>query len=288
MASDLEDLISQGFLTVNPTPSERFVACPLCLRAFTRRALESKLLTEEHVPAEVLGGKPRTLTCHECNNHHGSRYEGQIVQLMKYDSFGELLPQSEAESSLEFDGNKLNVLAKYLGDDVFRFDFDSRKSPNNGIQELISLNVGEQIPNIKFTPKRKFHHRRSDLGLLRIAYLEAFISFGYKYIFHENLELIRKQLEKPELNLIPDCGVIDKNTSSDIPRLGLVMEPQHLQSFLVTIDAKLKTGINFRYGVLLPLQKPGGLEIYQFSKTYNQTQNWPQLLIRPYLSAGEN
>jgi 5-methylcytosine-specific restriction endonuclease McrA len=53
--------------------------CPLCLRSFTRDAVESKQLTKAHIIAEKLGGKYWTLACKQCNGDVGSKIESHEV-----------------------------------------------------------------------------------------------------------------------------------------------------------------------------------------------------------------
>lgn len=64
-------------------PWERFYVCPLCLTAFSERALTDVVdpqerLTYEHVPPESVGGKRMLLTCGACNSDAGTEIDGHM------------------------------------------------------------------------------------------------------------------------------------------------------------------------------------------------------------------
>src|SRR5437899_1275830 len=56
--------------------------CPLCLRSFTREALDGPTprLSIAHVVPKKMGGRLCTLTCTECNNNSGTRIEADLFE----------------------------------------------------------------------------------------------------------------------------------------------------------------------------------------------------------------
>ena len=58
---------------------QNIFGCPLCFRGFTRDALESEGLTEEHIISRELGGRLITITCKECNSQGGSELDVELV-----------------------------------------------------------------------------------------------------------------------------------------------------------------------------------------------------------------
>ena len=285
MADDLESLVLRGQINLTPPPTEKIIACPFCLRCFTLQALKNDVILPEHVPARAMGGKVQTLTCADCNHRHGARFEGALVERLRYEELGTLVPGSRAESIFIYDGNEINTHVTFLGEKNFRFNFDPAKSHPRHTEIIQDMLSQENLPDITFVPKKKFNERNSELGVLRTAYLKLFVEFGYKFLINENLEIVRKQLKDPEVNLLSDCGIVDKHVPNELPRLGLVLEPMHLQSYFVCVELKSKSGTEFRFGVLLPLPKIDGVDIYTYSAEYNSSGNWPELTIKPLKSS---
>src|SRR4051794_32636759 len=62
------------------TVAKDVFCCPLCLRSFTREALEGSdpLLSLAHITPQSLGGRLCTLACTECNNTMGKGLESEL------------------------------------------------------------------------------------------------------------------------------------------------------------------------------------------------------------------
>jgi hypothetical protein len=159
--------------------------------------------------------------------------------------------------------------------------FDPRKSQPEHEQIMLSLLEQETIGALSIVPKRKFGKRQSELGFMRIAYLELFIATGYQILLNRNLDPIRAQLHQDYVAPLPDSGIADPNVPDELPDIGLVIEPETLRSYFVCVKLRSALGTAFRFGVLLPLPFAPGLDIYRLSAHYNQHRHWPTLRIQP-------
>ena len=66
-----------------PEFSNQF-ACPLCLRLFNHDSLSQTRLRWRLVSGK-LGGTQLTLTCKDCNNTHGTKYDSHLVRWREYE-----------------------------------------------------------------------------------------------------------------------------------------------------------------------------------------------------------
>lgn len=281
MAENLDICRRKGQIFISPPPTMRLIACPLCLRLFTIGDLENRILTPEHVPPKALGGTIETLTCNSCNHQQGASLEGPLANRLRYEEFGMLKLNASAESTILLKGHPINSYVSLQGENQFNFKFDPKKSHPEHEKIIGKLEKGERTGEIKIIPKKKFKDRSATLGVLRIAYLKAFLSLGYEYICTSNMEPIRNQLKSPSLEMLPDFGVIDKNVPEKIPNLGVVVNPASLRSLFICVELKSDLGTRFRFGVLLPLPTKDGFGIYHLLAKFKSDNEWPNLKIQP-------
>jgi hypothetical protein len=181
--------------------------CPLCKRGFSRKALEAKVLTLEHVPPRSLGGKELLLTCKKCNSIAGHTVDSAVHARERQQEFFKALVSRTGK----FEGD----IKLKMGDETLNFvlvaDGESRlvqlrprgNDPKaiKRLQDELERYVVEKTWNrqkFNVSPVRGFHQWQSKVGDLRIAYLLAFAAFGYFYAFNERLDPIREQLAEPE------------------------------------------------------------------------------------------
>ena len=74
----------------------------------------------------------------------------------------------------------------------------------------VSINVSGAI---------KYQQRLLDIAYLKAAYLAAFAKFGYSYIKHDVLSLVRSQIKSPECKIIPKYRFFMSDESES--RLGV-------------------------------------------------------------------
>lgn len=285
MSRDLREQIAEGRIQLSGDIPEEVVICPLCLNVFGDGALRRKLLIPEHVPARKLGGKgqaAKTLTCRDCNHRHGSQFEGPLKQQLEYEEFGKFAAGAKAQGNLSVAGNEFNIQATIASENSFQINADSGHMRPEQFAKLRSLMQKEEWPALILTPKKKFQDRNAALGILRTGYLSMFSKFGYRFLCNPNLRAIRQQLMFPDQDILPDFGVVDFQVPGTLPDIGLVMQPAELFSYLVCISFSTELGTKFRCGLLLPLPRENDLSIYQYSRDYNQSKQWPELAVISY------
>jgi hypothetical protein len=77
------------------------------------------------------------------------------------------------------------------------------------------------------------------LSWLRAAYLIAFASIGYTYIYRPELNPVREQLMNPQEKILPFLLSTDTKADPDVRRLVIVYEPVRLRSVLVQFGQRL-------------------------------------------------
>jgi hypothetical protein len=238
-------------------PVRDFYICPLCTRVMMMVHAQARDLTFEHAPPEALGGREVVLTCKDCNNGAGSRYDAQLSALERFIDFGQGTMTDSEKMRIRIQGNLLNADIHAVGDNIDVFVDYKRNSPDRHITfvELLSqLASGDSYDNVTLDlalPSFRFKDAR--MSLLRSAYLAAFAALGYTYIRHSELDLVRRQLLDPSQELIAFYAGTDPSK----PRRGnfimLTSEPKWLDSLVVTMG---------RHTVFLPgFEQPSGFYV---------------------------
>ena len=117
----------------------------------------------------------------------------------------------------------------------------------------------KKLHEVHFNSK-PYKTRSAEVALLRIAYLKAFSTFGYGFLFNENLGLIREQIQKATEEILPNLGSINDDFSKIPSGIYLVTEPREMLSFLVIFE--LMSNRTTKHGVILPGPGEPGLSIY--------------------------
>lgn len=90
--------------------------CPLCLDGFKKESLiqdDQNPLTIEDLPPESVGGKPRILTCKDCNSKSGHKFDHLIIESLRTESFLKRIPDSEIPSAITLKkGSKYKTILK--------------------------------------------------------------------------------------------------------------------------------------------------------------------------------
>ncbi|NJO82746.1 MAG: HNH endonuclease [Blastochloris sp.] len=170
-------------------------------------------LTLEHVPPEALGGgdRGRILLCGVCNHTSGTKLDRQIQIKLDVDDFKNMVPGSSVEGRYYVGLNAPSVATLSISDDghlVIKGDL-RRSNPALKAKELEYLSSASSLE--QFSGGFSFSSGKiefANVGLLRIAYLLAFRTFGYSYIFHPYLQQIRDQILRPEESILPPYTIV--------------------------------------------------------------------------------
>ena len=192
---------------VLPVGSPRCYICPLCLRGFLPKALETDLLTVEHVPPKALGGQGLVLTCRRCNSGAGARLDHEMMKKeLIYDFHYGMMPQPAA-ARLTMADQSVNVEVQAIEESIRVVGLPGSNDPQvqkKLLEELDRLVESGSWQGSQFdlTFYRGFRHRPALVGWLRAGYLAAFAALGYRYIMRAGLAVVRQQLANPEEDIL--------------------------------------------------------------------------------------
>ena len=170
--------------------------CPICLTSFTERDVEQgSVVTLEHVPPKSfkVGGIAMCLTCSDCNNH-ASRVEQAAIEARR-----------EPKVRIEMPGLPTQTGYVSLGTSGH---ISIRMSKPRVSRDAISDVLRSRRPiNMTFTEPTS---RYVSVPWLKAAYLSVFSLlgvYGYRYAKGEAIKPVRKQIMKPEDQVIRHFAV---------------------------------------------------------------------------------
>jgi hypothetical protein len=169
------------------------VLCPLCLAAFGEGVIDlaEPELTEEHVIPSELGGRLLTLTCKRCNNLHGAEIDAHLVQRLRVEDSLEGAHDWPLKGRIEVAGMSVpaDVGWKAHRHEMTQFRLRQFKpAVHDAIRESLQSRSVDTI-NVHFS--FNYIPYRTDIGVLRIAYLAAFRTWGYGYILSPAVQVVR-------------------------------------------------------------------------------------------------
>ncbi len=218
--------------------------CPICEEPFGQAALQSNDLTLEHVPPKSLGGRPIALTCRNCNSQRGHRLDAAVRDRTTLFDLNEALAtgkgHARGRARLQFKGRRVNVTYELRDRELTIVPPPGINSPEERREFLEHFQV-KIHESIQFTPRIRFHPRRSKVGDLRTGYLAAFAKFGYSYAFNRCLSLVRQQISEPDRKVYPEWWILPDRQAVDAPLLVMLDQP------VAALAVHLRTAI-----VLLP------------------------------------
>ncbi len=259
-----------------------FYYCPICGMPFLKESLNQDSpnpLTIEDVPPKKLGGKKLLLTCKECNNNlGGQKLDSKLIWDFNTRPFIERKPNSQIEVYYNLNERaQTRGKLKFIDEGKYRIDF----GPNIHfkLQEELNfmkdnwngskINFKIQTPNIQ----------QVNLALLRVAYLEMVVHFGFGYFFNPSSHIIRQQLQNPDKPIISDFGIPNfKSFPLDNRGIYFIKEPEELRSFMVVFDIKNKDQIR-TCCVIMPGPEEKNLEIYSKMKDMKELKVAFDLLL---------
>lgn len=174
------------------------ILCPLCANSC---GFEDTSV--EHVPQNSIGGRRILLTCVDCNNRAGTKYERSLAENRKLQDFlGVISGEKEGETvsgQTIFDGVKVNTSFEYRDG---KLNLNILQTHNNPLDlEKLSLVMNENRSNksIVMSSSAQVNTYQLQLSFLKSALLACFAQFGYTYIFSGNqiITSLRRLLADP-------------------------------------------------------------------------------------------
>lgn len=228
-----------GLAEVLP-PVGDYYACPCCLTAYGRPALEAGVFTDEHVPPRTAGGKVLVLTCGTCNHESGSQLDAHADrrELIR-DFVSGRAPRRALRAEIAVDGMILRANVGQADDALLLSVAPKANNPRDLVEAVRVLDgwtaEGSIGGRLGFRFREKVSVRQARLSWVRSAYLAAFAAFGWRYALLSQLETLRAQLADPETELLPPLAMIDDTASLDRRQVLIVREPAELRSLAVVI-----------------------------------------------------
>jgi hypothetical protein len=230
-------------------PPDDYYACPCCLWIFPRRAVTTRELTLEDVPPKKLGGRPLLLTCKECNNASGSKFDSHAECETAFAKFfaghegGRPVPVTISGDEVSTRGT-----AQRTENGLILIPRPDQNHPDEieglRVQVREAAAEGEDPGStFSFTATEGFNRRRAEISWVRAAYLAAFAAFGWRYILRPELDPVRAQLADADAEILPSLGGYDPAAAADRREIKLVEIPEEIRSVLVMMG---------RYAVFLP------------------------------------
>ncbi len=199
--------------TIIPNVDNIFI-CPICLHRFKREAIDNKVLRDGHVwPKDIRAAskseaikEQRVLLCDYCNTKaggHGDAQMGILERVKQGEKSGCLYAERTIEILLAPNEPpiKLNATVTRISDTNFKLNFEKRKDSqlwarNNPEeqQKFKSIKNDDNPVTIIIHSTHELKSGFAEVGWINSAYLFAFYRFGYRYIFHEALNSIRRYI----------------------------------------------------------------------------------------------
>lgn len=229
-------------------PDEMYYTCPCCLTGLYSLGAADKL-TIEHVPPEILGGRPMLLTCARCNSNAGANFDSHADQKVIADAFVRGAEVSrKIRATAYIDGVPLRGAAQSSEDGISIVGVpkqNNREQQAAFVAMLESLVEGgsDAAGRFSFTINTRFDESRARLSIIRSAYLAAFAALGWSYILQSEMQQIRDQLMKPDDAILDTYVFRDPDSATSVRRMILVADPDELRCLAVTIG---------EYSVFLP------------------------------------
>ena len=185
--------------------------CPICQDPLTKVLSPSanpKSLTLEDAPPKALGGTAIAITCKQCNNSYGGRYEKKLVNRMKHAYFQQLPHSVPVPGVIDTPNGELNVKYTRTGVDQAQMELSVR---NNNPRRVSTFNSSADRLSRHFTLSVRRHDVGHDQDILaslcKAAYIMIFARMGYVAIMSPALSRLRLQVSNPEQQVFPSAAI---------------------------------------------------------------------------------
>lgn len=256
---------------------EDHFVCPICLRVYSREALDSKEITLEHVPPGSLGGKVSALTCKSCNNYAGSSLEKDLTDEQKFLDFLRDVPGAEIDSLLGIDDATMRVSITIRKDQEGKPMWSFVGIPNASnpryVEQINKRFETNRVSELGFSFEL-YRKRRPTIARLRIAYLIAFSNFGYAFALHPSMRAVQEQILNPDKEILNSLDRLKASYPSETIGLNLITAPPELRSFLVVFETMSLLGTTEKHGIILPGFSTNSSNIYHYIE--QREANTPQ------------
>jgi len=185
--------------------TEEIYCCPLCARAdflkvFKVTALARGTLTAEDVPPRHSGGRPLVLTCKSCNNTAGHGIDAAALEVENGRRF--LQGRGEGVVRIAAGPYQLGATLRWRedGGGTFRL-FRNRDVAFSELRSITDGSSRDRSIRFKFSVRDPDDHF-ARVSWLKSGFLAMFALFGYRYALHPITEVVRRQIQDPNVEHI--------------------------------------------------------------------------------------
>lgn len=177
--------------------------CPLCMNIYTEQEAY-KLLTEEDVPQNSLGGSRITLTCKECNSTCGHQIDIHLLNAIKSKDQSLFLPNTNRQVLVESGDQYLNASLEVSNIKDIKLIVDTKRN-NPQVWKSFNSTILKPFEIVDVLDKPlKTIKRRVEAALIKNAYLLLFVKTGYIFLFDSHYDILRRQIKQPDVFHLPE------------------------------------------------------------------------------------
>jgi hypothetical protein len=249
--------------------------CPLCLKnkisVFEETTRSDDEFDVDHFPPKSAGGTESVFVCKTCNSSAGHEFDYSIKLWLKYQGFAAGVPNTKIPATVKLEDVKGNYKGnlvmgegkKWALDEYERYPLlKERMEAMLGGKDVISSWRFEE-PDLKIVSR----------AILKAAYLNCFSAWGYDFAYTATGHRLRQIIIGAEVHPLSNSGIF-YHMDDRLPPDGicLVLEPKHLQSFMVNLKLTDKdTGYQCGVSVLIP----------SGYNEWEQIQNYQSVITQP-------
>jgi hypothetical protein len=182
-----KSLAAAGISTTSPNA----LICPLC---WQETAYDD--LTVEHIVPASVGGRQTTLTCRRCNNDHGCNLDAHLAQHQRITDA--LQGHGVLKTRLNINGHELAANLEW-GEGYKHFHVVGKATDPAACDASQQEFAAGRVSTMNFTLLFDYIKNNFQTAVLRGAYLALFKCFGYEYVHHDIVQVIRRRITDPSL-----------------------------------------------------------------------------------------
>jgi len=167
-------------------------------------AVDPPGLTLDEAPprASTRGPVTKVLTCRSCNNDAGRRLEGELKKRRTVEDFAPGRLTTPTEVDLEAgDGTRIRADATFENGDLNVTGVREATHPKDYESHWSwwSQKASEKVLDVQFAVRLpSYDSVRSQIALIKAAYIVAFAAFGYSYTRLPQLDRVRDAIQDPD------------------------------------------------------------------------------------------
>lgn len=231
----LFELYARNLSLHRPEMVERFL-CPICLAEFDEAVLggDPPKIDLAHILPKAVGGRRVTLTCRDCNNRMGWRYDSHLAAHVRDQDWrkGKLAKKAR----IKFPNYDFGVDWSKT-ESGFHLEVKAGTFRPGAEDELLGLLRDKGTIQIQTTMANP---RMLRYALVHTAVLMMFERFGYEYILQPNFDIVRNALlgcsnELDFRRIVCNVSNVRVDRGNPDRRISISYDPPEFSCFVVLV-----------------------------------------------------